>query len=399
VTRVSTTTEVGRLAVTLFALGIGEELWQAYLPAYLVALGASAAVVGAFASSKDLLDSLYQLPGGWLSDRIGARAAIRAFTLAAAAGYAAYASAWAWPVAFVGLVGAMAWKAGAFPATFALIGESLPPGRRVGAFTIQSLAVRVPRVVAAPLGGVLIAALGLTAGVRTGATIAVALAFAALALQARASGDRARAVPPPQQRALAVSLQPALRRLLGADGLVRVGESVAASFILLYVTGVRHVPLPMFGVLYAVQQGVSLALYLPAARLAAIVGSRPLVAATFFFFALFPLAVLRAEGPATLLLAFVAGGFKEIGEPARKAQIVDLCRPATRAREVALYYTIRNLLVVPGGLAGGLLWQRSPALVLDVAAAISFAGMLLFVLTSRSVDVPGPGRVSAQPAV
>jgi predicted MFS family arabinose efflux permease len=115
-----------------------------------------------------------------VSDRFGARHAIRLFTVVAIAGYVAYLAAWTWPVLFVGLAGAMAWKAGAFPATFAFIGQNLPPGRRVAGFTIQSLAVRIPRVVAAPVGGVLMSRLGLVEGVRVGAAVAVLAGCAVL---------------------------------------------------------------------------------------------------------------------------------------------------------------------------------------------------------------------------
>src|SRR6188474_2735927 len=61
------------LAASLFGLALGEELWLAYLPAYLAALGASGLAVGLFGSCRDLLDSVYQYPGGWLADRVGRR--------------------------------------------------------------------------------------------------------------------------------------------------------------------------------------------------------------------------------------------------------------------------------------------------------------------------------------
>lgn len=60
---------VAVLAASLFGLALGEELWQAYIPAYLTALGASGLIVGLFGSCKDLLDgSVYQYPGGWLAE-------------------------------------------------------------------------------------------------------------------------------------------------------------------------------------------------------------------------------------------------------------------------------------------------------------------------------------------
>src|SRR6188768_3134208 len=93
------------LAASLFGLALGEELWQAYIPAYLTALGASGLVVGTFGSSKDLLDSVFQYPGGWLADRIGRRRALLFFTALAIAGYVTYAIAPHWPVVFLGLLG------------------------------------------------------------------------------------------------------------------------------------------------------------------------------------------------------------------------------------------------------------------------------------------------------
>src|SRR5687768_6036720 len=92
------TRNVSVLAATIGALSLGEELWQAYLPTYLAALGASGLAVGAFASARELLDSAYQLPGGWITDRVGYRRALLTFTGIAALGYAIYAVAPTWPV-------------------------------------------------------------------------------------------------------------------------------------------------------------------------------------------------------------------------------------------------------------------------------------------------------------
>jgi MFS family permease len=174
-----------------------------------------------------------------------------------------------------------------------------------------------------------------------------------------------------------------LKRLLAADCLARIGEGIAASFIVLFVTGTRHVSATQFGVLYAVQQAVSIACYLPAGRLTAVTGRRPLVTISFVFFAAFPLVVRLATGYPALMAAFVVGGLKEFGEPARKSLIVDLAPEGHRGRAVGVYYGIRNLLVVPAGIVGGLLWQRAHTLPLEVAAAVGAIGTVVFVLTAR----------------
>src|SRR5262245_64809111 len=74
------------LAVIL-AVGLGEELWVRFLPEYLRALGGVTWAVAAYGTLKDFLDGVYQYPGGWLADRLGRRAALSAFILAATAGY------------------------------------------------------------------------------------------------------------------------------------------------------------------------------------------------------------------------------------------------------------------------------------------------------------------------
>jgi len=94
---------VAVLALSIFGLGLGEELWQSYLPKYLTALGASGVMIGLFSSLKDLLDGLYQYPGGWAGDRFGRKRALTLFTLTATCGYALYALAWHWVVVFIGL--------------------------------------------------------------------------------------------------------------------------------------------------------------------------------------------------------------------------------------------------------------------------------------------------------
>jgi MFS family permease len=386
---------VAVLAASLFGLALGEELWQAYVPVYLTALGAGALSVGLFGSLKDLLDSVYQYPGGWLADRLGRRRALLIFTGLALCGYAVYAIAPRWPVVFIGLFGVMAWKSGAFPTTFAVIGDSLPRERRAIAFGVQSVLVRVPRVVGAPIGGLLIARVGTVAGIRVALVVTMALAVVVLAVQHYGFRDDARSVGDgdvASMRSVFASLPASLRQLLTADCIVRIGEGIAASFIVLFVTSAERFSATDFGVLYAVQQAVSILFYLPAGRLAEVTGRRPLVLLTFVFFAAFPLAVRLATTFSALVVAFVIGGLKEFGEPARKSLIVDLAPHQQRGRAVGIYYGIRNLLVVPAGMVGGLLYQRSPALPLEAASAVGAIGTLAFAWASRRPPSPAEPR-------
>jgi MFS family permease len=377
---------VAVLAASMFGLALGEELWQTYLPAYLTALGAGPVAVGLFGALTSLLDGLYQYPGGWLADRAGRRRTLLLFTATATAGYAIYALAPRWPFMFAGLICVMAWKAGAFPTTFAVIGDSLPRERRATAFAVQSTLIRVPRVIGAPLGGVAIVSLGMFAGIRLAFVTTIVLAVVVMAVQYYGFTDRRErhmASGRTRVRTVFAEMPADLKRLLVADCLVRVGEGVAASFIVLFVLQVRGFSAADYGILYAVQQTVSILFYLPGGRLADLTGRRWMIVLTFLFFSAFPLAVRAMATYPALIAAFIIGGLKEIGEPARKSMIVDLAPEATRASAVGVYYGIRNFLVVPAGLFGGLLWQRDPALPLEVASAVSLLGAAVFIATLR----------------
>ncbi len=253
---------VAVLAASLFGLALGEELWQAYLPPYLSALGASGIVVGLFGSVKDLLDSLYQYPGGRITDRLGRRRALLIFTSLAMAGYGTYWLAPSWPLVFVGLFGVMAWKAGAFPTTFAVIGDSLPRDRRAVAFGIQSILVRIPRVIGAPLGGLAIVALGTVGGVRAMLLITLVLGLIVMTVQYFGLRDRQSLEPSSTNTGawtLWVTMPRGLRTLLAVDGLVRIGEGIAASFIVLFVIQGGGFSAADFGVLYGIQHLVAIA--------------------------------------------------------------------------------------------------------------------------------------------
>src|SRR5215212_5757197 len=155
-------------SAAVFLLGLGEELWKKFLPKYLEHLGAGSVVIGLFGTTEDFFDAIYQYPGGWLADRVGRRRAFLVFIGIASVGYLVYLLSPSWPWVFVGLGFAMAWHSMASPAIFAVIGDSLPKERRAMGFTLQSMLRRVPMVISPLVGGAVIAAVGISYGVRAG---------------------------------------------------------------------------------------------------------------------------------------------------------------------------------------------------------------------------------------
>lgn len=363
-------------------IGLGESLWKKFLPRYLEALGAPIRAIGVYGSLSDLIDGLYQYPGGWLGDHLGRRRALLLFVAAALAGYAIYAFAPTWPFALVALLFVAAWSSMASPTLFAVIGDALPRERRALGFTLLAILKRVPMIVAPVAGGLVVGRLGIVEGMHVLFLITIALAVVTLfvvhrvdlpAIAANAAGILGIWSAFPRQ----------LRWLLVSDVIIRTCEGMAEVFLVIYATKIIGLTAPQFGVLIAIQAATSMLVYIPAARIADRIGRKPFVIATFAMFALFPVSVAFATGFATAVVAYVIGGLREIGEPSRKALIIDYAHESMRARTVGLYYLIRSVAIAPAAIAGGLLWERHPSLPLLLAGAIGVIGTIVFAVTVK----------------
>jgi MFS family permease len=360
----------------MLLLSLGENLWRKFLPAYLQALGAPIRAVGLYGSAQDLIDGLYQYPGGWLGDRLGRRNALLLFVAAAMTGYCIYALTRSWPWTLVALAFAASWTSMASPTLFAVVGDALPKSRRAIGFTLQAILRRLPILVAPVAGGVLIARIGLVDGMRVLFVITIALAGITLMVVRRVDVARIEG-PPANIRGVWRACPRPLRFLLLSDVFIRTCEALVDVFVVIYATRILGLSVTTFGLLITVQTLTALCVYLPAAKSADRLGRKPFVIATFLAFSFFPLAIVYLPP----VLAFVIAGLREVGEPSRKALIVDLAEPALRARTVGLYYLIRSVAIAPAALIGGMLWEHAPSLPFLLACAIGLIGTAVFAVT------------------
>lgn len=369
------------VGAAMFLLGFGENLWKGFLPKYLQALGAPVLAVGLFGTVRDFLDGAYQYPGGWIADRYGRRRALLLFVGLASIGYAIYALAPSWSFVLAGLIFGMAWTSMASPTLFAVVGDSLPRERRAIGFTVQAVLRRLPIVVAPTLGGLAIAAYGTLGGVRLGLAATFILALVTLAVVARVRIPLLRESAPTNIHGVWRSLPSPLKWLLFSDVFIRTCEGLVDVFLVLYATGIVGVSAPRYGMLIAIQVTTAILVYVPASKIADRTGRKPFVIVTFLCFAAFPIAVVLSKSFAALAVAFVVGGLREVGEPARKAMIVDFARPDLRARSIGLYYLVRSSAIAPAAFIGGLLWNVEPSTPFWVAGAVGIVGTALFSIT------------------
>ena len=374
------------VSIAIFLLALGENLWKRFVPKYLETLGAPITAIGLFGTCEDFLDGVYQYPGGWVGDHYGRRHALLLFVALAMIGYGLYWVAPSWPFVFLGLLFVMAWSSMASPTLFAVVGDSLPKNRRAFGFTVQSILKRAPVAVAPTLGGVLIAAYGVRRGVHLGLVLTITLAVIALVVLVRINIPVTTDHTPTHILAVWRSLPRSLRWLLTSDIFIRTCEGLVDVFLVLYAINVVGISAPAYGALVGVQMTTAIVSYLPAARLADQVGRKPFVMATFVAFALFPIAVGLSRSLPMLVFAFIVGGLREVGEPARKALIVDFVEPTMRARSIGLYYLVRSLAIAPAAFIGGLLWRTTPSLPFWVAGAIGFVGVIVFTATVEERD-------------
>lgn len=367
-------------SAAVFMLGLGEELWKKFVPKLLEALGATTPIVGLYGTAEDFFDAVYQYPGGWLADHLGRRSALLIFVSLAAVGYLIFLISPSWPFLFIGLALVMAWQSMASPAIFAVIGDSLPRARRAMGFALQSILKRVPIVIAPLAGAALIARMGVVGGVHLALSISIVFAIMTLVL---ISNLKLTSATPQVTNIRNVwrTFHTVLKRLLVSDVIIRTCEGMTGVITILYVTNVKHVWVTRYGTLIAIQMITSIVVYVPAGKIADRVGRKPFVIVTFLSFAAFPLAIVAASNLALLIVAFMIGGLREIGEPSRKAMIVDFAHEGLRARSVGLYYLVRSLSITPAAAIGGLLWKITPEVPFVIAGIIGLIGTLVFALT------------------
>jgi MFS family permease len=371
------------LLAALVGMGFAEELWMRFLPKYLENLGAAVWAIGLFDAIKTWIGAVYAYPGGIVTDRWGHRRALSFFTLLSLAGYVLLllVSHWAGVLAASFLF--LAWSSLSLPATFSLIGSSLAANKYAMGMGVQATVKRVPIMIAPIAGGILIDHYGVVEGTRIGIGVAVLLATFTLGLQWQIQDPPISTAIRPRLtlRKSVQSFDPALRRLLLSDILVRFCERIPYAWVILYSMNVLGVNATEFGLLTGVEMVTAMVCLIPVAYLSDRYGREPFIIATFIFFTLFPLSLLASTGFGGLAVAFVIRGLKEFGETARKSLIIQLAPEPARGQTVGAYYLVRDCLATFAAFLGAALWKLGPQANFIGAAAAGTAGTLLYVWT------------------
>jgi len=371
----------GALLGAILLVCMGSELWGPFLPRYMEStLGAPILLIALYGSFRDGLEAINYYLGGWIAGRFNTRRSLLLFNLTPLVGLLILLLGHSTAAVFVAIPFVFVWDSLAGPALLTVVGDALPSEQRAMAVAMQSLFRRFSRIFAYALNAAFVLVAGTTMGMHTAFLVSAAVVLMSLAVQMRymrtASCDSGTIIHQPLTVLRGFDRQ--LKRLLVADVLARWAEGLPRELVILFVSAVlaRAAGLgdagtwASFGGLMIVSQITSALTYLPMGALASRPGlqKRPYIGWTFFFFASYPLVlalagilVLRGivHGPvaiAGLILAFIFSGLREIGEPARKAMIVDLVPPEQKSQSIGIYWSARCLAVMSAPLVGGAIW-------------------------------------------
>jgi len=392
----------GALLGAIVLVCMGSELWGPFLPKYMQAdLLAPVILIAAYGSVRDLLEAINYLLGGWIAGRFNTRRGLLLFNAAPLVGLAVLGLWRHWAAVFVAIPFVFVWDSLAGPALLTVVGDSLPSERRAMAFSLQALFKRIARILAYSVNAVLVYATGTKLGMQAAFGLSFAVVTAGLLVQARfmktASKDASTIITRPLE--VLRGFDPQLKRLLAADIFARLAEGMPRELIILFGTAVFTkaagfgpvAAWELFGVMLILSQVTSAVTYLPMGLVASRPGlaKRPYIGLTFFFFASFPAVLALAGGlalagllppaavVAAMAVAFLFAGLREIGEPARKAMIVDLIPPERKTQAIGIYWAARSAAVMVAPLVGGAVWVAG-----NLAAGLDAA------------DPAGPGPVA-----
>jgi len=385
-------------------VGMGERMAERFLPIYIMALGGGAMAIGLLQAMDNFLSALYSFPGGYLSDRIGTKKSLILFNLVAMSGFALVVLIPTWQAVLVGAVLFISWSAISLPATMSLIYKVLPKNKRTMGVSMHSLVRRIPMALGPLAGGLFIGIWGERGGVRVAFGAAFLMAAVALFMQqlmieaddsmGSAEGDACELTPEKNPIKLLKLMNPAMKKLLISDILIRFCEQIPYAFVVIWCMKIIASPVTalQFGTLTTIEMATAVLVYIPVAYLADRSTKKPFVAITFIFFTFFPLVLLCSHSFEVLTLAFILRGLKEFGEPTRKALIMDLSPADCRAGMFGLYYLIRDVVVAFAAIGGALLWQISPEVNLLTAFGFGIVGTIGFMMFGRDVQLPIPEK-------
>lgn len=373
---------------TVILVGLGERIGERFLPIYLVASGASLLAPSILNALDNFLSAIYSFPGGWLSSKLGYKKALLYFNLFAIIGYLIVIIFPGWIPVIIGSVFFLSWSSLSMPAYMDLIRNEIPKNKQVFGISIHSLIKRVPMALGPLLGGVLIDKFGIHNGIRIAFILATVCGLLGMLIQqfSLKKSDTKTKQSEGFPKIFPWQFPHNMQVILFADILAKFCSQLPYAYIAIWAMNYEKgakISATLFGTLSTIEMVCAILSYVLIGILGDKFKKKRFVMSTFVLYTIFPIALICARSFPLLIVAFVIRGFKEFGEPARKAQIMDFAPEGQKALYFGAYYLYRDVLVTLGVVLGGALWVVNPELNLIVASCFGLASCIVYAVKGK----------------
>jgi len=375
--------------------------WELWWSLYLVeVLGVSATIVGLLATVQNTSRILFQLPGGMLADRIGRKKVIVYGTAlrVIAPIFLYFADSWVWvaPGMIINAVASIY-----MPAFNALIAESLPEDSRGAGFGAYRFMTGIPSIFMPVVSGYWLDVMGLERGVKLGLLMFIGAASIAVTVRQIFLSET---LENPQDEKPGESegegmidtfkrQPPTVWAMLAILVISGFAMRMTWAFLSLYATNVVGLSTTQYGALQSIAMFISVPLYLVSGLISDKMSRKNLILLARGLGPFDSLSLLLFDSYPKLMVAYgvigVAqgigggrlrtGGF--MGGPAWNSLLTDLVPAKDRGKVMGLMGTVSGLVAFPGSIIGGLIYDRSPDLLLlsgSLLEALSIPIIILF---------------------
>jgi MFS family permease len=389
------TTPRARLPGAVIALGltslltdVSSEMILPLLPALLLSMHASAAMLGLVEGVATAVSSLLQLASGWLADRMPAKKPLVLFGYGLSALARPLMAVAGIPAHVLGIrIADRVGKGVRSAPRDAILSLSAVPGEEGRAFGFHRAMDHAGAVIGPVVATALLASGWALRDVFWAAAVPGVLAVLCV-MVVREPKLAVSAAPRPKEAAPAAPVSRSLATYLGVLAFFALGNS-SDTFLLLRARdlGVPLELLPMLWALLHVSKVLSTWLFgamsdrMPRARLVAI---------GWVVYALCYVALGAATDAWQAWAIFVVyGSYHGLTEPVEKAMVKSLAPAAAQGRAFGLYNMVVGLTAIPAGLLTGWLWDAfGPMVALSTGAAIALAASVLLAIWQRGQPRP-----------
>lgn len=393
---------------------LGGSMFYPFFAILLKQLGLEVDAIGLYFTLAAIFPLLFQVIGGWVSDRIGRLRSIAFGSVAGALSWVGIllAPSMAWPVAWflaADALGAMT-RSLVGPSFDAFVADQSGEENRARVFAVVQAIFMVVGIAGPPLGGVIVERFGFPALIAAGACLYWAATLLRVIMARRVAASPARAAAPAGSGATRVGLGASLRDILAlaaaggvflwimiVDGALDIAGKLSQDLLPLYLKEIGRLTESRIGLLQGLSAVFMAAAMLPMGTLADRRGERyPIMIGCL---AIAGSVALFVFGRGVVAYAFAYAIFGTSGAcfgPAMQSLITKVVPQRLRGLAFGFLSTSLGAFSFFAPAVGGLLWKRFsptlPFLVSGVVCALATIPVYLKYRLPLTPGVDGPAR-------